>query len=143
MPKGSPLALEERPSPEPDTTEVYPMLLGLADPAGPLAAGTLRWIEQLWNQRWDSGGYPRYNATSEDNPPASWPIASMLVARAYALAGDDAAVAPDKTALLPGDGGRAEISAGALAMLARGDGGLVEVRAVHSGILRGPEPATP
>jgi N-methylhydantoinase B len=46
-------------------------------------------------------------------------------------------------ALLPGNGGRAEIAPGALAMLARGDAGLVEVRAVHSGVLRGPEPAAP
>ncbi len=89
MPRGSPLAVEPDPSPEPDTTEVYPALYGLVDPAGDIARNTLRWVEQLWNQRWDIGGYSRYNATSEDNPPAPWPIASLLVARAYAAAGDD------------------------------------------------------
>jgi hypothetical protein len=46
-------------------------------------------------------------------------------------------------ALLPGNGGRAEIAPGALAMLSRGDAGPVEVRAVHSGVLRGPEPVAP
>jgi hypothetical protein len=44
--------------------------------------------------------------------------------------------------LLPGDGRRAEIAPGALAMLSRDDAGLVEVRAVHSGLLSGAEPAT-
>jgi N-methylhydantoinase B len=46
-------------------------------------------------------------------------------------------------ALLPGDGGRAEIAPGALAMLSGGDRDVVEVRAVHSGILRPVEPAAP
>jgi N-methylhydantoinase B len=39
--------------------------------------------------------------------------------------------------LLPGDGRRAEIAPVALRMLALGDGGEVEVRAVHSGALEG------
>jgi peptidyl-tRNA hydrolase len=46
-------------------------------------------------------------------------------------------------ALLPGDGGRAEISPGALAMLALGDRALVELRAVHSGTLHPADPAAP
>ncbi len=41
-------------------------------------------------------------------------------------------------ALLPGTGGRAEIAPGALAMLSGGDRDLVEVRAVHSGVLDRP-----
>jgi len=41
-------------------------------------------------------------------------------------------------ALLPGNGGRAEIAPGALAMLSGGDHDLVEVRAVHSGVLDRP-----
>jgi len=44
-------------------------------------------------------------------------------------------------ALLPGNGGRAEIAPGALAMLSGGDRDLVEVRAVHSGVLCPVEPA--
>jgi hypothetical protein len=38
-------------------------------------------------------------------------------------------------ALTPGDGGRAEISPSALAMLTLADGAEVELRAVHSGVL--------
>ncbi len=41
-------------------------------------------------------------------------------------------------ALRPGTGGRAEIAPGAIAMLAGGDRDLVEVRAVHSGVLDRP-----
>jgi N-methylhydantoinase B len=41
-------------------------------------------------------------------------------------------------ALLPGNGGRAEIAPGAIAMLSGGDRDLVEVRAVHSGVLDRP-----
>ena len=89
MPAGSPLAVEEKPSPEPDTIEVYPIIYGFIDPKSDLSVNTLKWVEQLWNHRWEGGGYSRYNSTSEDNPPAPWPLASMLVARAYAEAGDD------------------------------------------------------
>ena len=46
-------------------------------------------------------------------------------------------------ALLPGNGGRAEIAPSALAMLLSRDGELVEVRAVHSGVLRPVEPPAP
>jgi hypothetical protein len=38
-------------------------------------------------------------------------------------------------AVTPGDGGRAEIAASALRMLALPDGAIVEIRAVHSGAL--------
>ncbi|MFH0991711.1 MAG: hypothetical protein V1799_17020 [bacterium] len=89
MPANSPLAVEGRPSAEPDVIEIYPIIYDFIDPKGDLAQNTLRWVEQLWNHRWEGGGYPRYNSTSEDNPPAPWPLASMLVARAYARAGDD------------------------------------------------------
>jgi hypothetical protein len=42
--------------------------------------------------------------------------------------------------LLPGDGGRGEIGADALAMLGLGDAGSAELRAVHSGSLAPAEP---
>lgn len=89
MPPGSPLGTEPQPSLEPDAVEAVPIIFEAVDPKSDLAIDTLKWIEQLWNQRWEGGGYPRYDATSEDNPPAPWPIASMLIARAYAAAGDD------------------------------------------------------
>ena len=89
MPPGSPLATEPKPSLEPDAAEAQPIYFEAIDPRGELATNTLRWLEQSWNQMWEGGGYPRYNATSDDNPPAPWPIASLLIARAYAAAGDD------------------------------------------------------
>ncbi len=57
-------------------------------PGSPLAHESLLWVDRLWNQRWVGGGYPRYNVTGEDNPPAPWPLASMIVARASAAAGE-------------------------------------------------------
>jgi N-methylhydantoinase B len=47
------------------------------------------------------------------------------------------------TALLPGNGGRAEISPSALAMLSPPEGGRVEIRAVHSGALPAAAPRVP
>ena len=88
MPPGSPISTEQEPSCEPDTSTVWPIIHGMVDPRSEIARNTLRWMEQIWNQRWEGGGYPRYNVTSEPDPPAPWPIASMLVARAYAEIGD-------------------------------------------------------
>lgn len=92
LPPGAPIAVEEAPSLEPDTIVVLPILYEMIDPAAALSKETLRWVDALWNQRWEGGGYPRYNVTSEDNPAAPWPLASMLVARASAAAGEDARV---------------------------------------------------
>ncbi len=88
MPGGSPLATIEKPSCEPDTCEVMPITYGMIDPKGELSRNTLRWIEHLWNQHWDSGGYSRYNVLSEPDPPAPWPLASLFMARAHIEAGD-------------------------------------------------------
>jgi GH15 family glucan-1,4-alpha-glucosidase len=89
LPPGSPIATEEEPSLEPDAITVLPIVYEMIDPASALSKETLRWVESLWNQKWSSGGYPRYNVTSEDNPPAPWPIPSMIIARANAAAGED------------------------------------------------------
>jgi hypothetical protein len=89
VPPGSQLALNEKPSLEPDTIEIYPIIYEFIDPKGDLARRTLDWVDQIWNDKWKTGGYPRYNSTGEDNPPAAWPLASMLVARAHARAGND------------------------------------------------------
>ena len=88
VPAGSPLATLPRPDAEPDVITVYPIMFDWVDPRSPLAAKTLAWVEPLWNHAWTMGGYSRYNSRSEDNPAAPWPLASMLVARAYAEAGD-------------------------------------------------------
>jgi hypothetical protein len=60
----------------------------MVSPTDAVAGNTLRWVEQLWNQRWQFGGYSRYNVSSEPDPPAPWPLASTLIARAYAEVGD-------------------------------------------------------
>lgn len=88
MPPDSPLATEEKPSCDPDTAEVQPIIYGMVDPSGSLAGKTLEWADTLWNQRWKTGGYSRYDVSSEPDPPAPWPIASLFMARAYAEARD-------------------------------------------------------
>lgn len=74
---------------DPDTTTVFPIFMGLVDPRGPLATNTLRAVEKLWNERWDIGGYGRYDVTSEPDSPGPWPFATLFVARAYAAARND------------------------------------------------------
>ena len=89
MPPGSPLATEQNPLLDPDTVVLFPIIYGMIDPKGELALKTLEWVDTLWSQRWEGGGYPRYNTTSEPDPPAPWPLASVMVARAHAEAGND------------------------------------------------------
>ncbi len=84
---GSPLATIPEPALDPDTVEAFPILYEMIDPTGELSLRTLEWIDTIWSQLWEGGGYPRYNATSDDNPPAPWPLASAMVARAHAEAG--------------------------------------------------------
>jgi hypothetical protein len=74
---------------EPDTTEVFPISYEMIDPKGELAKTTLAWVERMWSQHWDFGGYPRYNTDSEPDPPGPWPLCSAIVAQAYLQAGDD------------------------------------------------------
>jgi len=82
MPPGSPIAVEASPSSEPDTSEVLPIVYGFVDPGSDLAKKTLEWVEKLWNQRWNYGGYERYDSSSEPEPPGPWSFASLFVARA-------------------------------------------------------------
>lgn len=85
--------MEDGPRPlEPDTASVLPIVYSYIDPAGELATNTLAQMEALWNQRWESGGYGRYNAGSEADSPGSWPFASIYIARACVETGDDANV---------------------------------------------------
>lgn len=89
MPPGSPLATLEKPVLDPDTSSSYPVTYGLIDPASDLARKTLESMEVLWNQSWTHGGYSRYNTTSEPDPPAPWPLATVFLARAFTEAGMD------------------------------------------------------
>jgi hypothetical protein len=88
MPPGMPLSTEKACFCDPDSASTLPITLEIVDPTGPLAKKTLESIEELWNQRWDTGGYARYNVSSEPDSPGPWPLATMLIARAYHEAGD-------------------------------------------------------
>ncbi len=88
MPPGSPIATIEYPQCDPDSGTLYPIIYGFLDPHSETAKKTLAYMENLWNQRWDFGGYARYNTDSEPDPPGPWPIATLLVARAALEAGD-------------------------------------------------------
>lgn len=76
----------------PDSSTALPIAFEFIPPRSNLAAGTLAQLEKLWNQRWQGGGYSRYNCSSEPDSPGPWPFASLFIARAYFEAGDDAKV---------------------------------------------------
>ena len=76
----------------PDTSAALPIALGTIPPGSPLARRTMKALEKLWNQDWKTGGYGRYDVTSEPDSPGGWPFASLFVARAAVEAGDDAKV---------------------------------------------------
>jgi len=88
MPPGSPMATNPKPLCEPDLGNVIPVMYGFVEPSGEIARRTLADCDTLWSQAWDFGGYPRYNTTSEPDPPAPWPLATLFMARAYAETGD-------------------------------------------------------
>ncbi len=88
MPPCFQLATEELAYCEPDTEEALPIVLELVPPNSGLARNTMMEIEKLWNQRWDSGGYARYNVSSEPDSPGPWPFPTMFVARAYLEMGE-------------------------------------------------------
>jgi hypothetical protein len=88
MPPGSPLREESVSYCDADTENVLPIVFEVIDPRSPVSINTLKFIERLWNQRWKTGGYGRYDASSEPDSPGAWPFATLFVARAYLEAGD-------------------------------------------------------
>jgi hypothetical protein len=74
---------------DPDSSCVLPIVYEFLDPKSELATNTLAHMEQIWNQRWETGGYGRYNADSEADSPGAWPFASIFIARAFVETGDD------------------------------------------------------
>ncbi|MHB8580454.1 MAG: glycoside hydrolase family 15 protein [Ignavibacteriaceae bacterium] len=88
MPAGTPIAVEKTPRTEPDTSEVLPIMYEMIEPKSELALKTLEWVEPLWNERWNMGGYERYSSSSEPEPPGPWPFPSLFVAQAYWEAGN-------------------------------------------------------
>lgn len=107
MAPGVPLNVEKVSYCDPDSGSVYPIILGMIDPKSALSTKTLESMEPLWNQRWTTGGYARYNVTSEPDSPGSWPFPTMLIARAYYEAGNDEKVWRALNWLLKAPGGRA------------------------------------
>lgn len=91
----------------PDSSAALPIALEFIDPRGELALNTLAHLEQLWNTRWDTGGYSRYHVSSEPDSPGPWPIASLLIARAYFEAGNDEKVWRVLNWLMTAPGGKA------------------------------------
>jgi GH15 family glucan-1,4-alpha-glucosidase len=89
LPSGVPLHGDGLHLLDPDTSAALAIAHGFIPSDGELALGTLAYLETLWNQFWEGGGYGRYNATSEPDSPGAWPFASLFVARAYAESGDD------------------------------------------------------
>lgn len=107
MPKGMPLNVEPVSYCDPDASNVLPIMLGVVDPKSPLASKTLESMEHLWNQRWTTGGYARYDVTSEPDSPGPWPFATMFIARSYFEAGNDEKVWRSLQWLLDVQGGKA------------------------------------
>ncbi len=107
MPPGMPLNVESVSYCDPDAASVLPIALEIVDAHSSLARKTLESMEQLWNQRWSSGGYARYHVSSEPDSPGPWPFATMFIARAYLEAGNHEKVWRALQWLLEVQGGKA------------------------------------
>ena len=83
LPKDIPILEPGKHYLNPDSSSVLPVAFEFIDPKSDLAKKTLEKIEELWNQRWQKGGYGRYNVTSEPDSPGPWPFPSLFIARAY------------------------------------------------------------
>ncbi len=106
MPPGVPLSVEKVSYCDPDSGNVYPIALGVIDAKESVSLKTLQSMELLWNQRWTTGGYARYNVTSEPDSPGAWPFPTMLIARAYFEASNDEKVWRAIDWLLKAPGGK-------------------------------------
>ncbi len=89
MPQGMPLNVERVSYCDPDAGNVTPIMLDIVDPKSSVSLKTLESMEHLWNQRWSTGGYARYDVTSEPDSPGPWPFATLFITRAYFEAGND------------------------------------------------------
>jgi hypothetical protein len=89
LPPSVPLAAPGEHRLNPDTSSLLPVVFGWVEPASAEAIRTLAESERLWNQAWESGGYGRYDVSSEPDSPGAWPFASLFVARAAFETGQD------------------------------------------------------
>jgi hypothetical protein len=71
----------------PDASSVLPIVLRVVDPRSSLARNTLDKLEEIWNARWDFGGYERYHSSSQQDQPGPWTFATSSIARAQLDAG--------------------------------------------------------
>jgi hypothetical protein len=71
----------------PDATQALPIALGIVDPRSRLSKNTLDDLEQIWNTRWEDGGYDRYHTSSQPDQPGPWPFATCFILRAQHEAG--------------------------------------------------------
>ncbi len=88
LPDGVPLAADEIHYLNPDSASAMLIAYGFIPPDSDLAIRTMRQLENLWNQRWNGGGYSRYNITSEPDSEGAWSFVSVYMARAYGEMGD-------------------------------------------------------
>ncbi len=65
----------------PDATQALAVAFRVVDPHSDLARNTLDEVEKLWNARWFSGGYSRYNSSSEPNQVGPWAFATCFIMR--------------------------------------------------------------
>lgn len=90
LPEDMPLADSGAHKLEPDVAQLMPILYGIVDPKSDIAKKTIAKCEALWSQAWDGGGYGRYDVSGEPDSSGAWPLATMWMAEAYLLAGDEA-----------------------------------------------------
>jgi hypothetical protein len=87
IPAGVPLTRQGAHWLNPDTCVTLPVAFRFIAPDSELARRTLDSVEPLWNQEWQTGGYGRYDVSSEPDSPGGWPFASVFVGRAAIEAG--------------------------------------------------------
>jgi hypothetical protein len=85
--RDDPAATESYHRLNPDAGSVLPILLRVVDPGSTLARGTLDRLEEIWNARWEFGGYERYHSSSQQDQPGPWTFATAFIARAQQDAG--------------------------------------------------------
>ncbi len=88
IPKGMPLAENTVHSLEPDVTQALPLIHRMFNVDREFSTNTMKLIEKLWSQKWDGGGYGRYDISGEPDSPGAWTLATLMISAAYFETGD-------------------------------------------------------
>lgn len=80
--EGAPASVEVLSKLMPDATLSLPISLEMIDPESELSINTLELLEELWNLRWNFGGYERYHSSSQGDQPGPWGFATSFILRA-------------------------------------------------------------